>query len=603
MSTIVPSALPAPLDDLDDATARILAGYLDQRRYAAEDVIMTAGEVGDGCLFIDDGVVRLDAPLEHLDTDVTLGFLDPGEILGELSLLDQRPRSATAVAEGDVAGRWLSTDALQRLLAEQPQVGGAVLMALGRDVATKLRETNERLATLLHTAERDLVVEEMVAAAVEAQRALDEVPEATIDAALADLAEAFGQASKDLAARTVEVTHIGRADHKALKNAWASAGVYDHMGGAVGRGVIARDGTITEVAAPVGVIFAIIPVTNPVATAMFKVLSALRTGNAIILSFHRVCLPLAEDVGRIVHEVLDRHGIPTDAVQWVRERTSRERTAHFMAHPDVSLVLATGGPGMVKAAYSSGTPAIGVGSGNTPCWVAADADLDVAAGAIMASKTFDNGLICGAEHNLVVDAEVVDGLLERLTAMGAAVLDDTETATFLGAVITEDGSGFRPQVLGQSAATIAGFLGIERDHEIQLLVFRADPDLSSPVTSEKMSPFLPVFTVPGDDEAVELSQALLAKMGAGHTAIVHTTSEDRIERFASAIPASRILVNSPGSQGVCGLTTDLPPTLTLGCGTFGGNSTTDNVTYTHMRNVKRVARAVDPDLTPIMHLL
>ncbi|WP_370328040.1 aldehyde dehydrogenase family protein [Euzebya sp.] len=589
-----PAPLPAPLDVLDAAALGVLPSYLTDVAYADEEVIVTAGEEGDGCLFLDSGVVRLEAPLDHLDTEVTLGYLEPGDVLGELSVLDAEPRSATAVAEGSVTGRWLTTAALDRMLAEEPTVGSAVLRALARDVAGKLRETNQRLTTFLEASGEDPVVEAMVAKATSAQQRLAAVPEATMDAVLADLADVFAAGSKALAAKTVEVTHIGRADHKAMKNAWATRGVYDGLAGAVGRGVLGTEGGVTEIAAPVGVIFALIPVTNPVATAVFKVLSALKSGNAIILSFHRVCLPLADDVGGMVQAVLARHGVPADAVQWVRERASRQRTARFMAHPDVSLILATGGPGMVRAAYSSGTPAIGVGSGNAPCWVATDADLDAAAGAIVISKSFDNGLICGAEHNLVVDAAVVDGLCDRLAAAGAAVLDADETARFLAAVVTEDGTGFRPEVLGQSAATIAGVLVITRDHEIQLIAFRTEPDLSSPVTSEKMSPFLPIFTVDGDEEALALSLALLDKMGAGHTAIVHTTSTERADAFAAAVPASRILVNSPGSQGVCGLTSGLAPSLTLGCGTFGGNSTTDNVTYTNLRNVKRVATFQPP---------
>ncbi|HUG83477.1 MAG TPA: aldehyde dehydrogenase family protein [Euzebya sp.] len=603
MSTVTPRPLPAPLDALDDTASAILPLYLLEVSYGDGQEIVCAGEVGDGCLFIDSGQVRLEAPLDHLDTDVTFGYLEAGEVLGELSLLDSEPRSASAIAEGSVRGRWLAADALAMMLEEQPRLGTIVLQALARDIAQKLRETSGRLTTFLETSGPDPVVQEMVACAVAAHDLLDGVPDAGMEAVLADLAAAFGEESTRLAAKTVEVTRLGRADHKALKNAWAALGVHEDLKGVVGRGVIGGTATLTELAAPAGVIFAVIPVTNPVATAIFKVLSALRSGNAIVLSFHRVCLPLADDVGTIVQEVLQRHGLPADAVQWVRERTSRQRTARFMAHPDVALVLATGGPGMVRAAYSSGTPAIGVGSANTPCWIAPDADIAAAAARVVSSKSFDNGLICGAEHNLIVDAAVVTAFCEHLAASGAAVLDGEETERLLGAVIAEDGAGFRPEILGQSAQVIADLLGIIRDHPIQVLVFRAEADLTSPVTSEKMAPLLPVFTVDDDDEALALSSDLLRKMGAGHTAIIHTASDARVERFATTLPASRILVNTPGSQGVCGLTTDLAPTLTLGCGTFGGNSTTDNVTYANLRNIKRIARDTPARMDLIAHLL
>lgn len=371
-----------------------------------------------------------------------------------------------------------------------------------------------------------------------------------------------------------------------------------HAAGGVGSGVIGTDDRgVTEIAAPVGVVFALIPVTNPVATAVFKVLSALKTRNSIIMSMHRVCLGLADDVGVIAHEVLARHGLPTDLVLWVRQRAGRTKTAQMMRHPDVSLVLATGGPGMVRAAYSSGTPALGVGSGNAPAWVAADADLAQAAAAIVASKSFDNGLICGAEHNLVVDRAVRDGLVAALEQAGAAVLDADEGERFLKAALVEGGQGWRPEVFGQAAATLTQVVGITREHQIRLIVFETAPDLGSAVTAEKMSPFLSMFIVDGDDEAIDLSRRLLGKMGAGHTAIVHATSPARVARFGAEVPASRILVNGPGSQGVCGLTSGLKPSLTLGCGTFGGNSTTDNVTFENLRNVKRLAPFVEPDLS------
>ena len=304
MSTV--QTRPTPLAGLAEDAMAILGQFLQERSYPDGATIVTAGEPGDGCLFVDQGSVRLDAPMEHLDTDVTIGYVELGEILGELSMLDQQPRSATAIADGPVQGRWLATASLAALLESHPSVGAAVLGGLGRDVAAKLRETNQRLTTFLQGSGRDLVAEEMVAAAVAAQHSLDGIPESVMDAALEDMAGTFGRASKDLAAKTVEVTHIGRADHKALKNAWAAMGVYEDMTGAVGRGVLGTEGTITRIAAPVGVVFGIIPVTNPVATAMFKVLSSLRSGNAIILSFHRMCLPLADDVGALVQEVLSR---------------------------------------------------------------------------------------------------------------------------------------------------------------------------------------------------------------------------------------------------------------------------------------------------------
>jgi acyl-CoA reductase-like NAD-dependent aldehyde dehydrogenase len=261
-----------------------------------------------------------------------------------------------------------------------------------------------------------------------------------------------------------------------------------------------------------------------------------------------------------------------------------------MSHPLVSMILATGGTGLVKAAYSSGTPAIGVGPGNAPALICLDADLDEAARAIVQSKTFDNGLICGAEHNLVVDQRVVQPFLLALTLEGAAVLTDEEERRFFASAVDPETGSIRSEWIGQTAAAIASAVGIERPYQIRLLIVRAGLDhLEGVYAGEKLAPFLSLFTVATEEEGLTLCRALLRHVGAGHTAIIHTVSPDRVDRFARTIPAGRILVNSPAAQGCCGMTTGLECSMTLGCGTFGGNSTTDNVTFRHLLNIKRVA--------------
>jgi acyl-CoA reductase-like NAD-dependent aldehyde dehydrogenase len=266
-----------------------------------------------------------------------------------------------------------------------------------------------------------------------------------------------------------------------------------------------------------------------------------------------------------------------------------------MRHPDVGLILATGGAGMVKAAYSSGTPALGVGPGNAPALVTADADLDHAARSIVASKSFDNGLICGAEHNLVVEQAAVAELSRQLERYGAAVLGPEEAEGFAAAAVDAAKDRFRPQIVGQSAALIAKVAGIRRPWPIRLVVVpRPWTGESTPWSREKMAPMLSLFTVASAEEGLAVARALLTFDGTGHTAIVHTGSDAFARRYAEALPASRVLVNSPGSHGVVGFCTALTPSFTLGCGTFGGNSTTDNVSFTHLRNLKRVARFIDP---------
>ena len=269
-----------------------------------------------------------------------------------------------------------------------------------------------------------------------------------------------------------------------------------------------------------------------------------------------------------------------------------------MSHPGVSLILATGGGAMVKAAYSSGTPAIGVGPGNAPCWIAGDADPDQAAQSVVLSKSFDNGLICGSEHNLVVEETIREPFIAALERAGAAVLTPEEVARFTAAAIDPETQQFRGQMVGQSAELLAGFAAVKRPYPIKLIVAPATWNgEATPYAGEKMSPVLSLFTAKGDDDAIALCKRLLAYMGAGHTAIIHSRDEARITRFGSVMPASRILVNCPGAHGVVGLASGLVPSLTLGCGSFGGNSTTDNVSYRNLINIKRLAHFIQPEGT------
>jgi acyl-CoA reductase-like NAD-dependent aldehyde dehydrogenase len=261
-----------------------------------------------------------------------------------------------------------------------------------------------------------------------------------------------------------------------------------------------------------------------------------------------------------------------------------------MRHPHVGLVLATGGTAMVKAAYRSGTPAIGVGPGNAPVLISADADLGHAARSAVLSKSFDNGLICGAENNLVVEASACESLIVELERVGAAVLTEDEAARFLGEAVNPQTRRLQPHIIGQSAATLAELAHIQRREPIQLLVIPTDlVAAENYLAAEKLAPVLSLFTVANADEGLKVCRALLKIDGSGHTAIIHTRNAELVQRFGAEMSASRILVNSPGTQGVLGLTSGLEPSMTLGCGTFGGTSTTDSVTYRHLLNIKRIA--------------
>jgi acyl-CoA reductase-like NAD-dependent aldehyde dehydrogenase len=490
-----------------------------------------------------------------------------------------------------------SAPLLETLIEEQPAATLARIRSLLK-VSPRMRSTiagqlDEAIAADLQL---DAEIDRIAADAARAQETFEKWTDERVDALLADLAETFAEAAEELAAATVRETGLGNVADKTVKNRFASIGIYDSLAGAQASARLPLAGRgVTEVTSPVGVVLGIVPVTNPVATAIFKTLIAVKARNALILSFHRHAFAVGQLTGAIVRDVFEAHGAPRHLVQALGRRGSRQATAKLMRHPRVSLILATGGAGLVKAAYSSGKPAIGVGPGNAPAWICADADLDRAAQSIVASKTFDNGLICGAEHNLVVDDRVVDAFEQALERHGATVLSADEATRFTQVAVEPPHGAFRHDFVGQPAEAIAAAAGIERSEAPRLLVVRADADdLQTFYTREKLAPFLSLFTVSGEDEGLRLSRRILDEGGgAGHTAIVHTTNAARVERFARAMPAGRILVNSPAAQGCCGMTTGLERSLTLGCGTFGGNSTTDNVTFRHLLNVKRVAHYLE----------
>lgn len=388
---------------------------------------------------------------------------------------------------------------------------------------------------------------------------------------------------------------MGVVEHKVRKIQFLSRDAYHTLAGQPGVGVVHRDEQtqVTEIATPMGVVLGLIPMTNPVPTLVFKALICLKTRNALIASCHRRALGVGNQTGELIQAVLRRHGAPVDLIQWIRERTSRQLTSQLMAHKDVSFILATGGPSMVKAAYSSGTPAIGVGPGNAPAWICSDADPETVARQVIDSKSFDNGILCGSENHLVVDRSLREAFVLALEAHGAAVLTPAEADRLTAHVIDAQTGHLRRDVLGQSAQRLAREANILRDTPIHLIVVPVDLDeLHGPYGGEKLAPILSLFTVDGQEEGLALCKQLLAREGVGHTAIIHTQYPQLAERYGLEMPASRILINSPGSQGCCGISTGLMPSATLGCGTVGGSSTSDNVTYTHLRNIKRVAYAL-----------
>lgn len=583
------------LDAFEVALIETLKPYMEKVQYTAGDTIFKAGEESDSFYILESGEVAVEMRDEELDTESVLDYLGPGSFLGEVSVLARTPREVNAVAREDVVAQQVSAAGLRRLFDEAPRDGIDALRALARNAALQLEHASAQVSQSLADSAPDFEVEEMVRKARAAQAEFEDWDEERVDALLKDIAETVASKAQELGEKTMEETHLGRLEDKVAKIQFASLSVYASLEGKPAAGEIGRDDEkkIVELASPVGVVVALVPVTNPVETIVNKVLISLKGRNSIVISSHRMAQVVGDMACTLIREVVEKHGAPGDLVQWFVKRTSRRKTSKLMRHEGIGMILATGGQSMVRAAYSSGKPAIGVGAGNAPAWIAPDADLEKAAMAVVISKGFDYGLICGSEQHLVVDRSIRDDFSAELEKQGAVVLDQEGTEKFMAGAFEPTGD-LKMLLVGQSAATIAEACGLEVPEDAKLLVFEADASNPKGAQAhERLAPVLSLFTVDGDDEAVELCGQLLDYHGAGHTSNIHTEDQARIDRFAAAMPTGRVLVNSPSSLGCAGVSTGLPPSLTLGCGTYGGNSTTDNVSYRNLLNIKRVARALE----------
>ncbi len=579
-------------DLLQESQVAVLNSYFHTVKFPKGACIMREGDPGEGCYFIDEGEARAEIRNTETDSDSVLSYVDAGTFIGEVSLLDGKPRSASVYAQTDVSARWLSRDDFDKLCEQHPKIGFVILRNLGQDLSAKLRRETNKVAEYIFADEIDADTNAMVARAVAAQRAFAEWSEERVDALLKDVAEAVAEQAQPLAEDCVQETQMGVAADKAAKIRFGSLGVWKSLAGQPAAGLLRSDDgrRVSEIASPMGVIFGLVPLTNPVSTFVFKVLISLKGRNSIILSCHRNALGVGNQTGGIIASVLRKHNAPADLVQWVRGRGSRKKTMMFMKHPDIAFILATGGPSMVKAAYSSGTPAIGVGAGNAPVWICADADMEAAAQMVVSSKSFDNGVLCGSENNLVVDSSVAQEFIKALDANGAQVLTPDEKRRFIVKAFDWDSRTVQRDLIGKSALYIAQSADIKPKDDIRLIVIPASMDeMSGPLGHEKLAPMLSLFVVNGEAEGFAVCKKIIGAEGSGHTAIIHTRNQKLAERYALEIPASRVLVNTPGSQGCAGICNGLTPSLTLGCGTYGGNSTTDNVTYTHLLNIKRMA--------------
>ena len=431
---------------------------------------------------------------------------------------------------------------------------------------------------------------ELVKRALAAQKAYAEYNQEKVDRIIAAMADAGYENARRLAAMAVEESGIGRVEDKVVKNQFASRNVYEAIKDMRTAGIINEDRAagIIEIADPMGVVVGLIPTTNPTSTIIFKAMIALKSRNAIVFSPHPRSIKCSIETARVMEEAAVSAGAPRNLVNCLTMCT-REATDELMRHPDVAVILATGGSAMVKAAYSSGKPAYGVGPGNVPAFVERSADIPMAVHNILTSKTFDNGTVCASEQAVVTE-EVIAGQVEaEFKRQGAYFVNDSERPLLEKTVMQPNG-GVNPKVVGQSPEVIAKMAGIKIPEGTRVIVARlSEVGRGSPLSAEKLCPVLGFYVEKDWHRACERCIELLNIGGLGHSLVIHSNNDEVIREFGLRKPVNRILVNTPSSQGAIGYTTGLQPSLTLGCGTKGNNITSDNVGPQHLMNVKRLA--------------
>ena len=438
---------------------------------------------------------------------------------------------------------------------------------------------------------RDLVAKGRVAA-----EKIANYTEEQIDRILVNMVNTAKAHNEALAKMAVEETGYGNVPDKTYKNHLATTLVYEAIKNMKTIGKIDEDpvNKITVIAEPIGLLLGIVPTTNPTSTAMFKSIIAIKARNSIVFSPHPSAVKCTLEAVNLMCKAAVEAGAPEDIVGCI-SMPSLKSTDEMMKNEHVKMIIATGGPGLVKASYSSGKPALGVGAGNTPAYIERSADIPKAVENIIASKTFDNGVICASEQSIVTESCVKDAVVSEFKRQGAYFMSQEETGK-VSALILNPNNTMNSKYVGKTAQIIAQAAGITVPDHVKVLIgeqFGVGKDY--PLSFEKLSPVLGFYTVQDWEEACQICIGLLQN-GIGHTMSVHTRNKDIVEKF-SIKPASRILVNTGSSQGGTGASTGLMPSFTLGCGTWGGSSVSDNVSPLHLINIKRIAYGITDCLT------
>ncbi|MCR5485413.1 MAG: acetaldehyde dehydrogenase (acetylating) [Clostridiales bacterium] len=447
------------------------------------------------------------------------------------------------------------------------------------------------------TLDKDLqsiqAVRDLVAEAKAAQKILSTFDQKKIDSICFAIATECAKHAEELAKMAVEETGFGVWEDKILKNQLGSTITWDYIKDMKTVGVICENKAdrIIEIGVPMGVVAALIPSTNPTSTVMYKTLISIKAGNSIVISPHPNAKKCILETVNIIKAAAEKAGAPAGTIGCI-ELTTMDATNALLKHRDIGVILATGGEAMVRAAYSSGNPAIGVGPGNGPSFIERTANIKLAVKRIFDSKTFDNGTICASEQSIVTEKCIEKEVVAEVERQGGYFLSDGESQALSKFILRANGT-MNPQIVGKPAQRIAEMAGFSIPQGTRVLLSRQSTvSKQNPYSREKLCPILAFYVEESWEQACERSIEILNNEGVGHTMTIHSENESVIREFALKKPVSRLLVNTPGALGGVGATTKLAPALTLGCGAVGGSATSDNITPMNLINIRRVAWGV-----------
>jgi len=567
-----------------------LAKYCSPKGFLSGEYLFKQDEQPDGCFYILEGLLVTQYFDQDVNADIDVDSYVRGELLGAMSLVLGESRAMSVVAREDTTVLYLSAETLQGLAEIDELANQEFFKLFNNSLISRLKKSRPLHQQSALKQARIPAVDEQVKLAKMAHEEFLSWSEARVDEIISRIAKNIYAQAKMLAELTHQESGMGVVEHKILKIKLGSLDVADSLINKPGNGAIELEANgVERVSMPIGVVFGMIPITNPVETIVFKTLISLKSRNAIVISSHRKGRLVGERTVEIIRQVLNDFGAPENLVLTPELAANRKVTSAYMSHDDISMILATGGPSMVKSAYSSGTPAIGVGKGNAPVWICDDCDVESAVNKVVNSKAFDNGVVCGSENNLILDVSIASRFLDHAQVYGAAVLSQLECEQLLVHVFAS-GKGLQAEFIGQSAADICAAAGIERDYDIKLVLAEVQPyDFDSILLREKLAPVLSFIKNTDDKMALDHAYEILELEGKGHTAIIHTKNQDKVRAFSAVVQVSRVLVSTAGTQGCIGADNGLNLSWTLGCGTMGGGSVSDNVSYQHLQNNKRIA--------------